>query len=117
LNQIEVAGVALVIGALPNADGEALANLADREAQKRGSAVVVLGGASGGKVQFVAKVTADLVGRGAHAGNLLREVAKVAGGGGGGRPDFAQAGGRDASKLQEALERAKEVLETQLKGQ
>jgi alanyl-tRNA synthetase len=57
----------------------------------------------GDKPQLVAAVTPDLVNRGMHAGNLLREAAKVMGGGGGGRPDMAQAGGKDAGKLDDAL--------------
>ncbi len=98
-----VSGVAVVCQAIPSADVETLSNLADRTAQHLGSAVVVLGSVNEGKVTFVAKVTADLLSQGLHAGNLVREVAKIAGGGGGGRPDFAQAGGRNPDKLEEAL--------------
>jgi alanyl-tRNA synthetase len=114
LETIDVSGIPVILGAVPNADGEMLSNLADRTAQSKGSAVVVLGSESEGKVVFVAKVTADLVQRGFHAGNIVREVAKIAGGGGGGRPDFAQAGGRDASKLKEALSKVPELVEQQL---
>jgi len=63
-----------------------------------------------GKVGFVCKVGADALAKGAHAGNLVREVAKVAGGGGGGKPDFATAGGKDATQIDAALEKAVEVL-------
>ncbi|GDX40298.1 alanine--tRNA ligase [Armatimonadota bacterium] len=98
-----VSGIAVVCQAIPAADVETLSNLADRTAQHLGSAVVVLGSVNEGKVTFVAKVTADLLSQGLHAGNLVREVAKIAGGGGGGRPDFAQAGGRNPDKLEEAL--------------
>jgi alanyl-tRNA synthetase len=70
---------------------------------KLGSAVVVVGSVIDDKPQLVAAVTPDLLARGMHAGNLVREVAKVVGGGGGGRPDLAQAGGKDASKLADAL--------------
>ena len=77
------------------------------------SGVVVLAGVADGKVLFVSKVTADLVPKGFHAGNLLREVAKVAGGGGGGRPEFAQAGGKDASKVPDALKKAEEIIAAQ----
>mgnify|MGYP002682346669 CR=1 FL=1 len=59
-----------------------------------------------GKVLFIAKVTKDLASRGLHAGNLVKAVARETGGGGGGRPDFAQAGGRDPSRLDAALEKA-----------
>ena len=99
---------------MDGADGEALANLADRTAQKLGSAVIVLGSVTDGKVSFAAKVTKDLVAQGLHAGNLVREVAKIAGGGGGGRPDFAQAGGRDPGKLQDALDAVPRLIESQL---
>ena len=96
-------GIAVVIEQLDSADPEMLANLADSTAQRLHSAVIVLGTVSAGKVSFAAKVTPDLIAQGLHAGNLVREVAKIAGGGGGGRADFAQAGGRDPGKLAEAL--------------
>jgi alanyl-tRNA synthetase len=98
-----VNGVSLVCRAIPDADAETLSNLADKTAQNLGSAVILLGSVHEGKVSFVAKVTPDLLKQGLHAGNLVREVAKIAGGGGGGRPDFAQAGGRNPDKLEEAL--------------
>jgi alanyl-tRNA synthetase len=107
-----VSGITLITGQLQG-DAESLSALADRTAQQQKSAVVLLAGENEGKVVFVAKVTPDLVQRGFHAGNLVREVAKVAGGGGGGRPDFAQAGGRDASKIGEALAKGREVVEQQ----
>ncbi len=111
----DVGGIAVVIHRMDNADAETIANLADRTAQKLGSAVVVIGGINDGKAAFTAKVTKDLNGRGIHAGNLVREVAKIAGGGGGGRPDFAQAGGRDPGKLQDALDAVPDLIKTQLK--
>jgi alanyl-tRNA synthetase len=67
-----------------------------------------------GKVHIVAKVTNDLVAQGAHAGKLVREIATACGGGGGGKPTFAQAGGRDAAKLDEALALAERILAKQL---
>ena len=117
LNMETLSGVLLVSGQLTGADAESLSALADRTAQQQKSAVVVLAGENEGKVVFVTKVTPDLVQRGFNAGSLVREVAKVAGGGGGGRPDFAQAGGRDAAKIGNALARARElVLEQTGKG-
>lgn len=109
----EVAGVKLIAAPLADADPEQMKATADRLAETLGSGVVVLGGAGGGKALFVAKVTKDLAGR-AHAGNLVRDVAKVAGGGGGGRPDFAQAGGKDPERLADALAAAAEALRLQL---
>jgi alanyl-tRNA synthetase len=60
-------------------------------------------------------VTKDLLAAGLHAGNIIKEVAKIAGGGGGGRPDMAQAGGKDPSKLQEALRHTINVVQNQVK--
>jgi alanyl-tRNA synthetase len=64
---------------------------------------------------FIAKVTPGAVSLGAHAGNLVREVAKLAGGGGGGRPEFAQAGAKDVSKIGDAIAAVPGLLEAQLK--
>jgi alanyl-tRNA synthetase len=109
----DVAGVRLVSGALEDADVEMLKEAADRLTEQLGSGVVVLGGVRDGKVSFVAKVSKDLAGR-AHAGNLVREVARIAGGGGGGRPDFAQAGAKDPGKLNDALATVETALRAQL---
>ncbi len=100
---------------LDGADSETIANFADRAAKQIGSLVIVLASASEGKVAFAAKVSPDLVSRGIHAGNLVREVAKIAGGGGGGRADFAQAGGKDPGKLQMALDAVPGLVESQIK--
>jgi len=117
LQVTEVSGVRVVTGNIPGADGETLAALADRAAQQyRDGTAIVVGGASDGKVAFAAKMTPDLVKRGFHAGNLVRQVAKVAGGGGGGRPDFAQAGGRDPGKLNAALAKVPELIRQQAEG-
>src|SRR5690606_8868007 len=99
----------LVVAEAPVADAGALRQLTDALRQKLGSALVVLGAVANGRVQVVAAATPDLVRRGVHAGRLLGEVARVAGGGGGGRPDLAQAGGRDPSKLAEALKLAERL--------
>ena len=109
---VEHNGIRLVASRV-EADVETMSTLADTLAGKLKSAVILLAAPSDGKVVFVSKVTADLVQRGFHADNLVREVAKVAGGGGGGRPDFAQAGGRDIGKLDEALAKAGELVEQQ----
>ena len=77
---------------------------------KLGSGVIVLGTALNGKPTFVAIVTEDLVKRGLHAGKLVRRVAEVVGGGGGGRPTMAQAGGKDAARLSEALSRVEQFV-------
>jgi alanyl-tRNA synthetase len=94
-------------------NANALRELADRLANKL-DGVVVLAGESDDKVLWAVKASKGAVERGAHAGNLVRELAKMTGGGGGGRPDFAQAGGKDATKIDEALARAPEILSGQV---
>jgi alanyl-tRNA synthetase len=89
---------------------DALRGIADELKAKLGSAVIVLGAASEDKVNFVVSVSPDLVQKGFHAGKLIKEVAAVCGGGGGGRPDMAQAGGKEPSKLNEALKLAEELV-------
>ncbi|WP_159881217.1 alanine--tRNA ligase [Paenibacillus puerhi] len=98
-----VGGISLLAAEVSAGDMETLRNIVDQMKQKLGSAVIVLGAAAEGKVNLVAAVTPDLVSQGYHAGKLIKEVATACGGSGGGRPDMAQAGGKDASKLAEAL--------------
>jgi alanyl-tRNA synthetase len=100
---VKVNGVNVLSTPLDAADSETLRQMTDWLRDKLGSAVVVVGAVIAEKPQLVAAVTPDLINRGMHAGNLLREAAKVMGGGGGGRPDMAQAGGKDADKLTDAL--------------
>jgi len=104
----EVSGVSVLV---QRVDGGAkvLRGLADQLRDKLGSGVVVLGGVDGKKVVLLAAVTADLTDR-IQAGTIIREIAPIVGGGGGGRPDFAQAGGKDPAKLDEALSRVPEIL-------
>ncbi|WP_059044670.1 alanine--tRNA ligase [Paenibacillus rubinfantis] len=92
---------------------DALRTLADELKVKLPEAVLVLGAPSEDKVNFVVVVPKEEVARGLHAGKLVKEVAAVCGGGGGGRPDMAQAGGKDASKLEEALKKASEWIASQ----
>ncbi len=113
---VKAGDVNFIAAEVEGGDAEMMSSLADNLAGRLESSVIVLGSPSGGKAVFVCKVSRDLVKKGFHAGNIIREVAKVAGGGGGGRPDFAQAGGRDASKLGAALDKAKELIEAQAKG-
>ncbi|MFO0969262.1 MAG: alanine--tRNA ligase [Gemmataceae bacterium] len=104
----------VIIGTLPSGPEEQVRNQIDRLKQKAGSAVVLVGCADDGKVALYAAVTDDLVKRGLHAGNLIREVAKVVGGGGGGKPTMAQAGGKEPAKLPEALETARRLVSEKL---
>ncbi|MDQ2631899.1 MAG: alanine--tRNA ligase [Actinomycetota bacterium] len=97
------------------ANPKQLLDLANRIQSKLGQpSAVVLGGAFGGKAGLVALVSKDLVDRGLSAGSIIREIAPVVGGGGGGRDDMAQAGGKDPTKLDEALAAARAVIERDL---
>jgi len=98
----QVNGVAVIAARVDGLDAEGLRAVADRLRERLGSGVVVVGSAHDDKVNLVAAVTKDLTKR-FQAGKIVQEVAKVVGGGGGGRPDLAQAGGKDAAKLDEAL--------------
>ncbi len=106
----EVDGIKLLALRVEAPDMEALRSMGDRYRDKIGSGVIVLGALIKSKPNFLAMVTPDLVARGLSADHLIKEVAKVAGGGGGGRPTLAQAGGKDASKLDDALLKAREWL-------
>jgi alanyl-tRNA synthetase len=100
----EIDGVTVLAAKVQAADMNNLRNMADDLKQKLGSAVVLLGSANDGKVNLIAAVTKDLIDKGYHAGKLIKEVATRCGGGGGGRPDMAQAGGKDPEKLDSALQ-------------
>ncbi len=115
-NATEVAGAKIIVGELPTAPEEQVRQQLDRLRQKAGSAVIVVGWTDDAKVQFSAAVTDDLVGRGLHAGKLVGQVAKIAGGGGGGKPTMAQAGGKEPQKLAEALETARSLAHGMLAG-
>jgi alanyl-tRNA synthetase len=99
---------------MPAGPEEQVRQQVDRLRQKAASAVVVIGWAEDSKVQLIAAVTDDLVKKGLHAGKLVGQVAKVVGGGGGGKPTMAQAGGKEPAKLTEALETAKKLAREQL---
>ncbi|HEY4430675.1 MAG TPA: alanine--tRNA ligase [Paenibacillus sp.] len=103
-------GTQLLAVAVQAGNMDALRSTADELKSKLPDAVLVLGAAMDDKVNFVVAVPQDLVKKGFHAGKIVKEVAAVCGGGGGGRPDMAQAGGKDASKLGEALAKAEELV-------
>ncbi|MEK7372507.1 MAG: DHHA1 domain-containing protein [candidate division NC10 bacterium] len=98
----EVAGVPVLAARLDGLDPEGLRSVVDLLRDKLGSGVICLGAVTDGKVNLVASVSRDLTGR-FQAGKLIQDVARQVGGGGGGRPDLAQAGGKDPSKLDAAL--------------
>ncbi len=106
----EVGGVKLVTRKVEGLDPRALREMADRLRQKYPSAVIALGSVAEGKAALLVAVTADLTGK-IKAGDLVRQIAPIIGGSGGGRPDLAQAGGRDPEKLDEALETVHSLLE------
>ncbi|MDE2809524.1 MAG: alanine--tRNA ligase [Gemmatimonadota bacterium] len=112
----EVAGVRVVVRRTEAEDVTSLRAMADGLRESLGSGVGVLGADIGGKVSFIAVVTDDLIkGRGLKAGDIVRGVAQLAGGSGGGKPHLAQAGGRDPGKLDEVLEQVAGIVEQQLK--
>jgi alanyl-tRNA synthetase len=100
----EIDGVTVLAARVQAADMNNLRNMADDLKQKLGSAVILLGSTNDGKVNLISAVTKDLIDKGYHAGKLIKEVATRCGGGGGGRPDMAQAGGKDPEKLDSALQ-------------
>lgn len=99
----EIGGVAVIAAQVDAKDTEALRSMVDTLKQAHEKAVIVLGAKTGNKLAFVAGVTKPAIAEGFHAGKLIKEVAARTGGGGGGRPDMAQAGGKDPAKLDEAL--------------
>lgn len=114
---VDVDGIKLVVF---NAGGESVDNLrlmADTARESAPNTVAVIAGtnAEKGTVSFVCACGKDAISKGAHAGSIVREVAKLAGGSGGGKPDMAMAGGKDPSKVDDALERVNEILRTFIK--
>jgi len=110
---VEVAGVRLARRRVADLDKDALRGLADSLKDKIKSGVVVIASVNDGKVQIVVAVTADLTGR-IKAGQIVKEIAPIVGGGGGGRPDFAEAGGKQPEKIDEMLDASQRVVEALL---
>jgi len=110
----DVGGVPVVVGRVEGADAGALREACDAARAKLTSVLIVLAGCEGNKINLVAAATNDLVGKGVHAGNLIRAVAEAVGGGGGGRPDFGQAGGKNAAALPDALAAVPDLVRGQL---
>jgi alanyl-tRNA synthetase len=106
----EVNGIKVLSVKLGNGDVDAMRKFVDTARDRIGSGVVVAGAVTGDKVMFVCGVTKDTVGR-VKAGDIVREVAKMTGGGGGGRPDMAQAGGKNPEKLDEAIAAVEKIVE------
>ena len=115
MNRVEeVKGVKLLAASVEDVDMNGLRDLGDQLKEKLGEGVILLASSCGGKVSLVAMATDGAVKSGAHAGNLIKGVAGFVGGGGGGRPNMAQAGGKNPAGIPEAISQARNVLETQL---
>ena len=114
-DKVEINGVELVTAELKDVDGNSLRDLADKVRNKLNNGIVVLASDNGGKVNLVAMATKNSLANGVHCGKVIKEVAAVVGGGGGGRPDMAQAGGKNPENIAKALEKAKEVVELLVK--
>jgi len=114
-NAADIKGIKAVSARFDQLDMEALRNTCETLRSKLGTGIVVLASGFGGKVTFVAMASKDAMERGVHCGNIIREAAKAAGGGGGGRPDMAQAGGKDAAKIDEALKCALDAVKAQVR--
>jgi alanyl-tRNA synthetase len=116
MNQVvEVKGVKLLAAKVPDVDMNGLRNLGDQLKDKLGEGVIVLASSTApDKVSLLSMATDGAMKKGAHAGNLIKELAAFVGGGGGGRPNMAQAGGKSAAGIDSAIEKAKDVLAAQL---
>jgi len=114
-NATDVNGVKALVTKLEGVDMNELRNLGDSLKEKVDGVIVLVSEVAKDKVNLVAMASDKAMKKGAHAGMLIKEVAKVVGGGGGGRPNMAQAGGKNASKINEALDKAIETLKGQIK--
>lgn len=111
---VKVEGISLLVSRVQARDVETMRKMTDLLRDKLQSGIVVLGAVIDDKVSFIVAATPDLTAQGAHAGKIIKEIAQIAGGGGGGRPDMAQAGGKDVAKLDEALAKAAAIVKKQL---
>lgn len=113
-NVVEVKGVKLLATKVSDVDMNGLRNLGDQLKEKMGGGVVVIVSTTNDKANVIVMADNDAISKGAHAGNMIKEIAKCVGGGGGGRPNMAQAGGKNPAGADMAIEKAKEILESQL---
>jgi alanyl-tRNA synthetase len=102
-------GANILVSQIDGLDAKQLRDIADQLKEKLGSGIVVLASAGEANVNLVASVSKDLIQK-YHAGNIIKELARMVGGGGGGRPDFAQAGGKEPGQIASALKRAEELI-------
>ncbi len=115
MNQVEeVKGVKLLATSVEGVDMNGLRDLGDQLKEKLGEGVIVIASNAGDKVNLIAMATDEAMAKGAHAGNLIKGIAGLVGGGGGGRSNMAQAGGKNPAGIPDAIAKAKEVLEEQV---
>ena len=107
----EVGEAKLITKKFENTDTDQLRSISDAIREKTDDVVIVLAAVNDGKVTFIVSVSEDLIGKGYHAGKLIKEIAAAAGGGGGGKANMAQAGAKDPSKVDDAFRKAAELLE------
>ncbi|HAK57859.1 MAG TPA: alanine--tRNA ligase, partial [Lachnospiraceae bacterium] len=111
---VDVSGISVITKQIDDVEINDLRSLGDDMKNKLGECVIVLASVKDGKVGLMATATEKAMEKGAHAGNLIKKIAPVVNGGGGGRPNMAQAGGKDPSKVGEALDMAMEEIRSQL---
>ena len=112
---VEVKGVKVLAAKVPGVDMNGLRDLSDNLCEKMGGGIAVLISEADGKVNLVAKATDDAIAKGAHAGNLIKAIAPIVGGGGGGRPNMAQAGGKNPAGIEECIKAVAGAVEAQIK--
>ncbi len=115
MNQVkEIAGIKILTTKVEDVDMNGLRDLGDQLKEKIGEGVIVIASVSEGKVNLMATATEGAVKKGVHAGNLIKAIASLVGGGGGGRPNMAQAGGKNPAGVEDALKKAEEVIAEQI---
>lgn len=115
LTASDIGGIKIISGRVENVDVPTLRNMTDDIKRKTGASVIVLGSGSEGKVSLVCSATVEAVAKGADAGNIIKKIAQIVGGSGGGKATFAQAGGRDITMLNEALNSVLNVVREEIK--
>ncbi|MDD5680441.1 MAG: DHHA1 domain-containing protein [Candidatus Omnitrophica bacterium] len=111
----DIDGVKLISSRVENVGIPALRDIADDIKRKAGSSIIVLGSEADGKVSLVCSVSDELAAKGANAGDIIKRIAQIVGGSGGGKATFAQAGGKDTAKLNEALAAASNIVREEIK--
>ena len=114
-NRSEVSGVEVIRGRVDGLSVGDMRTLCDSIRDKMDTGVLVLASVNDGKIMFIATATKSAVEKGVHAGNIIREITKISGGSGGGKPDMAQGGGKDIDKISQSLEAVEGILSSQIK--